>query len=202
MGRETYFNAYGLCGHLLYKISRNGAHPVPLDAVSDYKEAEAVPPEKRARLLRDLRGEVQAREIMGDEAYFGTASLISKIITYEQATMTCWRFRGRQRSAFRRGDVPGKYAARLYPGAAGADRRAEKAPAGDGGRADGRCAGGGSANSGKRGDVRMKCPECGADGRVCYVKEDAPGGVEVTYLCPNRRCRLYGQDCAVETLGC
>ena len=71
--------------YLLYKISRNGAHPVPLDAVSDYKEAEAVPPEKRARLLRDLRGEVQAREIMGDEAYFGTASLISKIITYEQA---------------------------------------------------------------------------------------------------------------------
>ena len=53
--------------------------------LSDYKEAEAVPPEKRARLLRDLRGEVQAREIMGDEAYFGTASLISKIITYEQA---------------------------------------------------------------------------------------------------------------------
>ena len=41
--------------YLLYKISRNGAHPVPLDAVSDYKEAEAVPPEKRARLLRDLR---------------------------------------------------------------------------------------------------------------------------------------------------
>lgn len=71
--------------YLLYKISKNGAHPVPLDAVSDYKEAEAVPPEKRARLLRDLRGEVQAREIMGDEAYFGTASLISKIITYEQA---------------------------------------------------------------------------------------------------------------------
>lgn len=71
--------------YLLYKISRNGAHPVPLDAVSDYKEAETVPPEKRARLLRDLRGEVQAREIMGDEAYFGTASLISKIITYEQA---------------------------------------------------------------------------------------------------------------------
>ena len=35
----------------------------------------------------------------------------------------------------------------------------------------------------------MKCPECGADGRV-----------EVRYLCPNRRCRLYGQDCAVETL--
>lgn len=35
--------------------------------------------------MRDLRGEVQAREIMGDEAYFGTASLISKIITYEQA---------------------------------------------------------------------------------------------------------------------
>ena len=32
--------------YLLYKISRNGAHPVPLDAVSDYKEAEAVPPEK------------------------------------------------------------------------------------------------------------------------------------------------------------
>ena len=28
---------------------------------------------------------MQAREIMGDEAYFGTASLISKIITYEQA---------------------------------------------------------------------------------------------------------------------
>ena len=23
--------------YLLYKISRNGAHPVPLDAVSDYK---------------------------------------------------------------------------------------------------------------------------------------------------------------------
>ena len=46
----------------------------------------------------------------------------------------------------------------------------------------------------------MKCPECGADGRVCHVKEDAPGGVEVTYLCPNRRCRLFGQDCAVETL--
>ena len=34
--------------YLLYKISKNGAHPVPLDAVSDYKEAEAVPPEKRA----------------------------------------------------------------------------------------------------------------------------------------------------------
>ena len=47
----------------------------------------------------------------------------------------------------------------------------------------------------------MKCPECGADGRVCYVKEDAPGGVEVTYLCPNRRCRLYGQDCAVGNTG-
>lgn len=71
--------------YLLYKISQDGAYPVPLEIMCEYTDPDAVPPEKRARLLQDLQGEVRAREIMGDDAYFGTASLISKIMTYEQA---------------------------------------------------------------------------------------------------------------------
>ena len=47
----------------------------------------------------------------------------------------------------------------------------------------------------------VRCPDCGADGRVALVNEHAARGVEITYLCPNRRCMHYLQDIGMETLG-
>ena len=46
----------------------------------------------------------------------------------------------------------------------------------------------------------IQCPDCGADGRVSFVNERAACGVEVTYLCPNRRCAHYLEDIGVERL--
>ncbi|MBD5093473.1 MAG: hypothetical protein HDT26_04140 [Subdoligranulum sp.] len=47
----------------------------------------------------------------------------------------------------------------------------------------------------------VRCPDCGADGRVALVDEHAACGVKVTYLCPNRRCVHYLQEIGTETLG-
>lgn len=47
----------------------------------------------------------------------------------------------------------------------------------------------------------VRCPDCGADGRVALVDEHAARGVKVTYLCPNRRCMHYRQEIGTETLG-
>ena len=47
----------------------------------------------------------------------------------------------------------------------------------------------------------VRCPDCGADGRVALVDEHAARGVKVTYLCPNRRCMHYLQEIGTETLG-
>lgn len=47
----------------------------------------------------------------------------------------------------------------------------------------------------------VRCPDCGTDGRVALVNEHAACGVEITYLCPNRRCMHYLQDIGTETLG-
>lgn len=46
----------------------------------------------------------------------------------------------------------------------------------------------------------VRCPDCGADGRVALVNEHAACGVEITYLCPNRRCMHYRQEIGTETL--
>ena len=47
----------------------------------------------------------------------------------------------------------------------------------------------------------VRCPDCGADGRVALVDEHAACGVKITYLCPNRRCVHYLQEIGTETLG-
>lgn len=69
----------------LYKISKNGAHPIALNAISEYADAQQVPQAARPQLLRDLAAEVRARELLGDAAYFGTSSLIGKVMAYEDA---------------------------------------------------------------------------------------------------------------------
>lgn len=71
--------------YFLYRISENGAYPVTLDAVSGFVDAQDVPEQARPQLLHDLAGEVRAREIMGDAAYFASASLIGKVMAYEEA---------------------------------------------------------------------------------------------------------------------
>lgn len=47
----------------------------------------------------------------------------------------------------------------------------------------------------------IRCPDCGAYGRVELVNEHAARGVEIIYLCPNRRCVHYLQQIGTETLG-
>lgn len=46
----------------------------------------------------------------------------------------------------------------------------------------------------------VRCPDCGTDGRVTLVNEHAACGVQITYLCPNRRCMHYLQEIGTETL--
>ena len=84
-GFEEFMQFDKVCKLLLLKISRDAQYPVPLSNICEYESGVKVPPEKRKAVLAALHGEIRARELMGDEAYFESVPIMAKITLYEAA---------------------------------------------------------------------------------------------------------------------
>lgn len=77
-----------LVEYKLQQISRDAAHPLTLDCVSEYKQGRFVPEEKQEALQNRLNAEIDARKRLGDEAYFATQAVGAKIDAYYRALDT------------------------------------------------------------------------------------------------------------------
>ncbi len=71
--------------YLLYKLQKNPQEPCGVDLVSHYQSLDAVPPAEREKVLRALRKEAKARELLGETAYWESANVMRKIGALDRA---------------------------------------------------------------------------------------------------------------------